>query len=178
MNKDVIRISTEKVIETASAKSSSSGGNGRMRTTRIAIMPTASAMSLRRNMVPRSARRESATDAAPSCAAIASVMAVDRPCRRSRVAKLCAAADGPPASKRGAALASNVVPEGGGMRIPPPGKICRVYGYRGVNAGQVAARFAKNTNNLHLRGAYDETQHAFALDHPLDARPRLSRRAP
>jgi hypothetical protein len=38
MNSDVIRISTEKVIEMASEKSSNSAGSGRMRTTRIAIM--------------------------------------------------------------------------------------------------------------------------------------------
>ena len=61
MNSDVIRISTEKVMEMASAKSSSSGGSGRMSTTRMAIMPTASPMSLRRSMVPRSASRVKAS---------------------------------------------------------------------------------------------------------------------
>ena len=37
MNSAVIRISTERMIETASAKSSSSGGSGRIRTTRMVI---------------------------------------------------------------------------------------------------------------------------------------------
>ena len=41
MNSDVIRISTEKVIEMASEKSSSSGGSGRISTTRMASTPTA-----------------------------------------------------------------------------------------------------------------------------------------
>ena len=39
MNSDVIRISTEKMIEMASAKSSSIGGSGRIRTTRIVSTP-------------------------------------------------------------------------------------------------------------------------------------------
>jgi hypothetical protein len=133
MNSDVIRISTEKVIEMASEKSSSSGGSGKMSTTRIAIMPTANAMSLRRSMVPRSARRESAADAALSRAEVVPVMPVDRPGRRSRVSTLWAAADGPPARKREAALASKAFPEAGDGNTSP-GKICRVYGYRGVNA--------------------------------------------
>src|ERR1700730_15146465 len=39
MNSDVIRISTEKMIEMASAKSSSSGGSGRISTTRMVRTP-------------------------------------------------------------------------------------------------------------------------------------------
>src|SRR5437868_15199648 len=48
-------------------------------------------------------------------------MPVDRAGRRSRVAKLCVAADGPPARKREAALASKAVPKRG-IRIPRPAK--------------------------------------------------------
>ena len=95
MNSDVIRISTEKVIEIASEKSSSTGGSGRIRMTRIAIMPTASAISLRRSMVPKSASRDSAV-ASPRCAVVVSVMPADRPRLRSCDSKLCAAAGGPP----------------------------------------------------------------------------------
>ena len=95
MNSDVIRISTEKVIEIASEKSSSTGGSGRIRMTRIAIMPTASAISLRRSMVPKSASRDIAV-ASPRCAVVVSVMPVDRPRLRSCDSKLCAAAGGPP----------------------------------------------------------------------------------
>ena len=47
MNSAVIRISTEKMIEIASAKSSSIGGSGRISTTRMVITPIASAMSPR-----------------------------------------------------------------------------------------------------------------------------------
>ena len=68
MNSAVIRIITEKVIEIASAISSSIGGSGRIRTTRIAIMPTASPISLRRSIVPMSLKRESIEDASPPCA--------------------------------------------------------------------------------------------------------------
>ena len=117
MNSDVIRISTEKMMETASEKSSSSGGSGTMRITRMVIMPTASAMSLRRSMVPRSARRESVEDGSSPCTEVASVMPLDRPrLLRSRVSKLCAAACGPPARKRGAVLASKAAPEGAWKR--------------------------------------------------------------
>ena len=115
MNSDVIRISTEKVMEMASAKSSSSDGSGRMRMTRIAIMPTASPMSLRRSREPRSDRRESANDPSLRSAEVASVMSLDCARRlRSRVWKLCAAAVGPPARTKGkgAALASKAAPEG------------------------------------------------------------------
>ena len=45
MNSAVIRIRTEKVIETASSRSSSSGGSGTISTTRIAMMPIARPMS-------------------------------------------------------------------------------------------------------------------------------------
>ena len=41
----------EKVIEIASEKSRKNGGSGMMRITRIVIMPSASAMSLRRSIV-------------------------------------------------------------------------------------------------------------------------------
>ena len=57
MNSDVIRISTEKMIEMASAKSSSSGGSGRISTTRMVSTPTASATSPRRSSAMTSAGR-------------------------------------------------------------------------------------------------------------------------
>ena len=121
MNKDVIRIKTEKVIEMASEKSSNNAGNGRMSITRMAIMPSASAMSLRRSMVPRSPRRDSVKDRSPPCAEVASVMSVDRSRRlRSRDSKLCTAAGGPPALMIGTALASNIAPEGAVDTLRPP----------------------------------------------------------
>ena len=143
MNSDVIRISTEKVMEMASAKSSSSDGNGRMSTTRIAIMPTASPMSLRLSSVPMSARRENANGPSLRSAEVTSVMSLACARRlRSRVAKLCAAAVGPPARKKGkgAVLASKIAPEGAvetDYGLTSPGKMCRVYGYRGVNSGRL-----------------------------------------
>ncbi len=52
MNSAVIRISTEKVIDSASARSSSIGGSGRISTTRISITPIASARSPRLRIEP------------------------------------------------------------------------------------------------------------------------------
>jgi hypothetical protein len=62
---------------------------------------------------------------------------------RSRAAKECAAAVGPPARTKGkgAALASKIGPEKAAPEgavetdygLPPLGKICRVYGYCLVN---------------------------------------------
>src|SRR5262249_32408315 len=49
MNSAVIRISTEKMIEVASEKSSSSGGSGSSSTIRMVSTPAASAMSPRRS---------------------------------------------------------------------------------------------------------------------------------
>ena len=66
MNSAVIRISTEKMIEIASATSSSIGGSGRISTTRIAITPIASARSPRLSMVPISPRLGSANFGAPA----------------------------------------------------------------------------------------------------------------
>jgi hypothetical protein len=119
MNKLVIRIRTEKVMETASAKSRRSGGSGRMRMTRIVIMPTASPISLRRSMVPRSTSRDIAVS--PPSAEVASLMPADPPRRpRSRVSKLCAAAAGPPARRIGVALASKADPESAVETFTPP----------------------------------------------------------
>ena len=121
INKEVIRIKTEKVIEMASEKSSNNAGSGRMRMTRIAIMPSASAMSLRRSMVPRSLRRDSVKDRSPPCAEVASGMSVDGSRRlRSRDSKLCTAAGGPPARMIGTALASKIAPEGAVGTLGPP----------------------------------------------------------
>ena len=52
MNSEVIRISTESVIEIASARSSRIGGSGRISTTRMVRTPTASAISPRLRNVP------------------------------------------------------------------------------------------------------------------------------
>ncbi len=51
MNSTVIRISTEKAMETASERSSIQLGIGRMRTTRIAVTPSARATSPRLSML-------------------------------------------------------------------------------------------------------------------------------
>ena len=56
MNNAVIRMSTEKMIEIASEKSNSSGGSGRISTTRMVSTPTASAMSPRLKKAPMSPR--------------------------------------------------------------------------------------------------------------------------
>ena len=53
MNSAVSSTSTEKVIDSASSRSSSSGGIGRISTTRMPIMPSASAMSPWRSVWPR-----------------------------------------------------------------------------------------------------------------------------
>ena len=54
MNSDVIRISTDRMIETASSRSSRNGGSGRISTTRIAHdTTTASAMSDRMQQLGR-----------------------------------------------------------------------------------------------------------------------------
>ena len=53
MNSDVIRTRTEKVIESASSRSSRSRGIGRISTTRMPITPSASAMSPWRSVRPR-----------------------------------------------------------------------------------------------------------------------------
>ena len=54
MNSAVMRIKTKKMMETASEKSSRSGGSGRIRTTRMVRTPTASAMSPRLKKAPMS----------------------------------------------------------------------------------------------------------------------------
>ncbi len=116
MNSAVIRISTEKVIEMASAKSRSSDGSGRMRTTRMAITPTASPMSLRLSSAPRSARRENRNGPSLRSAEVTTSVMPSACARRlrSRAAKECAAAVGPPARTKGkgAALASKTAPKG------------------------------------------------------------------
>ena len=56
MNNAVIRISTEKMIEIASEQSSSSGGSGRISTTKMVSTPMASAMSPRFMKAPMSPR--------------------------------------------------------------------------------------------------------------------------
>src|SRR5215213_10017828 len=72
MNSAVIRISTERIIEMASAKSSSSAGSGRIRTIRMVSTPTASARS------PRLARSPKlpmpGREKPPDCAAVTSLM--------------------------------------------------------------------------------------------------------
>ena len=56
MNSAVIRISTDRMIEMASARSSSSGGSGRISTTRMVSTPMASARSPRLKNAPMSPR--------------------------------------------------------------------------------------------------------------------------
>ena len=136
MNSDVIRISTEKVIEIASAKSSNSGGSGRMQhhqdghhadRERDVAAPEhrADVGEARQRRTARRARRRSIGHAACSAPSVTVTCS-----------KLCAAAGGPPAWKSGAALASKATPESRWKRaveLGLPGKMCRVYGYRGVN---------------------------------------------
>src|SRR6185312_9129975 len=74
MNSAVIRISTDRMIEMARAKSSSSGGSGRIRTTRIVSTPMASAMSPRLKKAPISPRPGSFMP--PAGAAGAAVMSL------------------------------------------------------------------------------------------------------
>ncbi len=73
MKSDVIRISTEKMIEMASEKSSSSGGSGRISTTRMVSTPMARPMSPRRKSAAISERRGSLKPPA-RCPAETSVM--------------------------------------------------------------------------------------------------------
>ena len=75
-------------------------------------------------------------------------MPVDRPRLRSRDSKLCAAAGGPPARRRGAALESKAVPESAVETVRLPGKMCRVYGYRVVNGGARSREFRAGHENL------------------------------
>ena len=56
MNSAVIRISTDRMIEMARLMSSSTGGSGRISTTRIVSTPMASARSPRFMSAPRSPR--------------------------------------------------------------------------------------------------------------------------
>src|SRR3984893_4907739 len=76
MNSAVIRISTERMIETARNRSSRTGGSGRIRTTRMVITPTASAMSprLRRSAISPRLRRVSPSVA--PCAAVTSLIRI------------------------------------------------------------------------------------------------------
>ena len=63
MNSAVIRIRIEKDSENARQMSSSHGGSGRISTTRIAMMPMASARSLRFKIVAQCAARLNAAGA-------------------------------------------------------------------------------------------------------------------
>ena len=74
MNSAVIRISTESVIEIASARSSRIGGSGRIRTTRMVRTPTASAMSPRLSSVPSSPSEGNLKPPAPVLPVVTSVM--------------------------------------------------------------------------------------------------------
>src|ERR1700689_637631 len=135
MNSDVNRISTENVIEMASEKSSNSAGSGRMRTTRIAIMATASPMSLRLSMVPRSTRRDRA--GSPRSADRGPGRLVD-PFRRPLGSQLGAAAGGPPARMNGAALASKAgLEECGGKGYVSQAKCAGYMVTEGLTSTQV-----------------------------------------
>src|ERR1700733_5567552 len=110
MNRDVIRISTAKVIETASAKSRRGGGSGGRRITRIVKMPSASPISPRRSIVPRSTSRDDNV-VSPLSAVVVSLIPVDPPRLRSRDPKLWVAAGRPLVWRIGPALASKAGPE-------------------------------------------------------------------
>src|SRR3954452_8563234 len=75
MNTDVVRIRTDKMMEMLTEKSSRTGGRGRIRTTRMAITPTASAKSPR---LARSPKRKPGKENPPDCPAVTSVMRVWR----------------------------------------------------------------------------------------------------
>ena len=86
MNSAVIRISTEIMIEMASARSSRTGGSGRIRTTRMVSTPTASAISPRFMKAPISPRPGSLMAlVAVAGAAVMSVMSTNLPaeCRQN-----------------------------------------------------------------------------------------------
>ena len=92
MNSAVIRISTEKMIEMASAKSSSSGGSGRISTTRMVSTPTASPRSprfIRAPRLPRPGRLmpRGAPAAAVGAAVVMSLMPVLVPPRARRLGR-------------------------------------------------------------------------------------------
>ena len=112
MNSAVIRISTEKVIEIASAQSSSSGGSGRISTTRMVSTPMAS---------PISPRRRNA-EISPRPGSLMALVAVVRLGCGGDVAHAC------PAQSNGSRLPA----AGSGLRAAvgdyPPGNICPVYG--------------------------------------------------
>src|SRR3954452_9754481 len=72
MNTDVVRIRTDKMMEMLTEKSSRTGGRGRIRTTRMAITPTASAISPR---LARSPKRKPGKENPPDCPAVTSVIA-------------------------------------------------------------------------------------------------------
>ena len=83
MNNDVIRIRIEMVIEMASAKSSSIAGSGMIRMARMAITPTASMMSPRRSISPRSLTLEPRLRPAAGGVVVTSVKML-APCTRLR----------------------------------------------------------------------------------------------
>ena len=67
MNSTTKRISTDKVIDSARQKSSSHAGIGRMSTTRMPRMPSASAMSPRRNAAMKRLSSSASTEPRPGC---------------------------------------------------------------------------------------------------------------
>ncbi len=111
MNRAVIRISTDRMIDMASAISSSGAGNGRMRTTRIASTPTASPISPRRSMAPISPSPGSTNFPGPAVDPVASVIGADLSLfLRSWAWNAGAGAIMPLARTRGTAPASKVRP--------------------------------------------------------------------
>ena len=78
MNSAVIRIRTDRMIEQASEKSSSKGGSGRMRTTRIVITPLASTMSPRRRTSTIARTFDSRSEPLQPCADVTSAMTCPR----------------------------------------------------------------------------------------------------
>ncbi|MEY9412176.1 hypothetical protein ABH989_006642 [Bradyrhizobium ottawaense] len=101
MNSEVIRIRIESVIEIARNRSSTIAGSGRISTTRMVRMPSASAMSPRLRTLTISLREGIEGLALPTpCPAVTSTMvaASPRDCR-PRAPNVCAAAEGPPFRK-------------------------------------------------------------------------------
>ena len=79
----------------------------------MVIMPTASPISLRRSMVPRSARRDSVVDWLAALGVKYQSCRMIGPVGCGHVAQSCARrAAAPPARKSGTALASKAAPEG------------------------------------------------------------------
>ena len=144
MNRDVIRISTEKVIEMASAKSSRSDGSGRMRIDENGHhadgQPEVAALE-QRSEIGKARKRQRSVAAVGRSYNVGHAV-----CLRPSIAVTCCeamrggcGATGTHERKRRRARVQDcpkAAPEGAvetDYGLTSPGKICRVYGYRRVN---------------------------------------------